>query len=51
MDYRSKIDLKEIEFRTVNWIHLAQDRVIRRVHENTAMGFLVPQKAGNSLTS
>jgi hypothetical protein len=37
-----KIDLREIEFGDVDWIHLAQDRDRWRALVNTAMRLRVP---------
>jgi hypothetical protein len=34
-----KIDLTEIGFEEVDWIHLAQNMVHHQVHVNTAMNF------------
>jgi hypothetical protein len=46
-----KIDLREIGFGDVDWIHWAQDRVRRRALVNTVMNLRVPYDAGNFLTS
>jgi hypothetical protein len=45
------MDLWEIGFRDVDWIHLAQDRDRWRALVNTVMSLCVPQNAGNFLTS
>jgi hypothetical protein len=37
-----KVDLREIEFGDVDWIHLAQDRVRWRAPVNTVMNLQVP---------
>jgi hypothetical protein len=37
-----KMDLREIGFEDVDWIHLAQDRDRRRAHVNTVMNLRVP---------
>jgi hypothetical protein len=37
-----KMDLREIGFEDVVWIHLAQDRDRRRAHVNTVMNLRVP---------
>jgi hypothetical protein len=44
-----KMDVREIRWKGVNWIHLAQDRHQWRAVVNTAMN--VPYKAGNFLKS
>jgi hypothetical protein len=46
-----KMDLREIGFRDVDWIHLAWDRDMWRALVNTVMNLLVPKKEGNFLTS
>jgi hypothetical protein len=46
-----KMDIREIVFGDVDWIHLAQDRDRWRALVNTVMNFWVPQNAGNFLTS
>jgi hypothetical protein len=46
-----KIDLGEIGFGNVDWIHLTQDRDRWRALVNTVMNLRVPQNAGNFLTS
>jgi hypothetical protein len=46
-----KIDLREIGFGDVDWIHLSQDRDRWRALVNTVMSLRVPQNAGNFLTS
>jgi hypothetical protein len=44
------MDLREIWWEVVDWIHLAQDRNQWRVLVNTAMNLLVPKTEGNFLT-
>jgi hypothetical protein len=46
-----KMDLREIGFGDVDWIHWAQDRDRWRDLVNTAMNLRVPYNAGNFLTS
>jgi hypothetical protein len=46
-----KMDLGEIGFGDMDWIHLAQDRGRWWAVVNTVMNFRVPQNAGNFLTS
>jgi hypothetical protein len=46
-----KMDLREIDFGDVDWIHLAQDRDRRRAVVNTVMNLRVSLNAGNFLTS
>jgi hypothetical protein len=46
-----KMDLWEIVFRGVGWIHLAQDRDRWRAIVNTVMILRIPYTAGNLLTS
>jgi hypothetical protein len=46
-----KMDLREIRFGDVDWIHLAQDRGRWQAFVNTIMNLWVPQNAGNFLTS
>jgi hypothetical protein len=46
-----KMDLGEIGFGDVDWIHLDQDRDRWQAPVNTVMGLRVPQNAGNFLTS
>jgi len=45
------MDLREIGFKGMDWIHLTQDRNQWRAVMNTVMNLQVPQKAGNFLTS
>jgi hypothetical protein len=45
-----KMNLREIGFEGVNWIHLPQERDRWLALVNTVMNLLVPQKAGNFLT-
>jgi hypothetical protein len=42
-----KMDLKEIRWKGVEWIHLAQDRVQWQAPVNVVMNLLVPYKVGN----
>jgi hypothetical protein len=46
-----KIDLREIGFGDVYWIHLAQDRDRWRALVNTVMNLRVPSNAGDFLTN
>jgi hypothetical protein len=46
-----KMDLREIGFGDVDWIHLDQDRDRWRAPVNMVMNLRVPQNAGNFLTS
>jgi hypothetical protein len=46
-----KMDLREIGFGDVDWIHLAQDRDRWRASVNTVMSLRVPKNAENFLTS
>jgi hypothetical protein len=45
-----KMDLTEIGWKDVDWIHLAQDRDRCRALVNTVMKLRVPQNAGNFFT-
>jgi hypothetical protein len=45
------MDLREIGFGDVDWIHLTQDRDRWRALVNTVMNLRVPLNAGNFLTS
>jgi hypothetical protein len=45
------MDLGEIRFEDVVWMHLAQDRDGWRALVNTVMSLWVPQNAGNFWTS
>jgi hypothetical protein len=45
-----RIELREIEWQVLDWIHLAQDRDSWGGLMNTVMKFQVPQKAVNFLT-
>jgi hypothetical protein len=49
-DYIST-DLREIEWKGVDWMHLVEDRDQWRTVVNTVMYLRVPQKVGNFLTS
>jgi len=44
------MDIKEMEFGNVNWIHWAQERVQWQALVNTVTNLWVPQKVGNFLT-
>jgi hypothetical protein len=46
-----EMDLREIVFGDVYWIHWAQDRDRWRALVNTVMNLRVPKNAGNFLTS
>jgi hypothetical protein len=46
-----RMDHREIVWKGMNWIHLAQDIDQRRDLVNTVVNPRVPQKAGNFLTS
>jgi hypothetical protein len=46
-----KVDLREIGWEDVDWIHMAQDRDRWRAVVNTVMNLWVPLKARNFLTS
>jgi hypothetical protein len=45
------MDLSEIGWRCVDWMHLAQEWDQWRTVVNTVMNLRVPQRAGNFLTS
>jgi hypothetical protein len=45
------MDVREIEWDCVKWMHLAQDRAQFRVLVNTVMNLRVPYMAGSFLTS
>jgi hypothetical protein len=44
-----RVDLREIGWESLNWIHLAQDRGQWWAVVNTEMNLLIPQKAGEFL--
>lgn len=44
------IDVTEIGFGVVEWIKLAQDRILWLVRVGTVINLEVPQKAGDFLT-
>jgi hypothetical protein len=46
-----RVNLREIDWEWVNWIHLAQVRNQWRAVLNMVMNLRVPSKAGNFLTS
>jgi hypothetical protein len=46
-----KIDLRDVEWDGMDWIHLAQDRDQWRALVNTMMKFRVPQNAGKFFSS
>jgi hypothetical protein len=46
-----RMDLTEIGWEGVKWIHLAQDRDVWQAVVSTAVNLRLPQKAGNFLTS
>jgi hypothetical protein len=46
-----RMDLREIGWEDVDWIHLVEDRDQWRALVNTIMNHRVPRKAGNFLTS
>jgi hypothetical protein len=46
-----RMDLREIGWKGVDWVHLAQERDQRLAPVNTIMNIWVPSKAGNFLTS
>jgi len=45
------MNLMEIRWEDVEWIHLAQDRYQWYAFVNMVMSLQIPQKAGNFLTS
>jgi hypothetical protein len=45
------MDLREVGWKDVDWIHLAQDRDQRRAVVNTIINLRVSYKAGSFLTS
>jgi hypothetical protein len=51
VDGKIIMDLREIWWEDVDWIHLAQDREQWWAFVNTVMNIWIPHKAGNSLTS
>jgi hypothetical protein len=46
-----KVDITEIGYGVVDWIHMAQDRDLWRALVNTVMNLQVRYKAGNLLAS
>jgi hypothetical protein len=44
------MDLREIGWDGVDWMHMAQDKDQLRALANTVMNLRVPKKAGNFLT-
>jgi hypothetical protein len=46
-----RIDLREIGWKVVDWIHLAHDRNQWQALANMVMNLQVPQKEGNVLTN
>jgi hypothetical protein len=46
-----RLDLREIRWEVVDWIHVTQDRDKWRALVNMVMNLRVPQKAENILTS
>jgi hypothetical protein len=46
-----RMDLREIGWECVDWIHLAQDKDLWRTLVNTVMNLRVPYKAGSFWTS
>jgi len=45
------MDLREIRWEFVDWMHLAQDRDRWQAVMNTVMNIPIPQKAGSFLSS
>jgi len=45
------MDLREVLWEGVDWMHLAEDRDHWSSLVNTIINFRIPQKAGNFLTS
>jgi hypothetical protein len=43
VDYNIKMDLREVGWEGVNWMHLVQDRDQWRAVVNTAMNFRAPK--------
>jgi hypothetical protein len=50
-EHNIKIDLREIGWGDVDWIHLAQDRDQWRALVNSVMNLRVPQNIGKLLSS
>jgi len=46
-----KMDLKEMGYQSVHWIHMTENRFQWRVPVNTVMNLLVSIKGGNFLTN
>jgi hypothetical protein len=47
----SRMDLREIGWRDVDWLHVTRDRDQWRAFGKTAMNLPVPESAGNFLTT
>jgi hypothetical protein len=46
-----RMDLREVGWKDVDWMHLSQDRDSLRVLVVTVMNLRVPEKAGNFMTT
>jgi len=46
-----RMDLTEIRWEAVDWVHLAEGRDQWRAHANTVMNLRAPYKVGNFLTT